>query len=418
MLRHRRAPVAFARCSATLTFALMLMPVQAMAQQVDRGTSALDLPRPGYEPRKLHFGSSVVSPEMRVEGLYDSNVFATSTNEADDFILSVAPRIDAISEFGKLRLRTDANVAHREYVDHGRESRTTFGGGTKGDYAISQKHSINLGARFDRDVESRADPEANNNPNLPPRKINSLAGELGYRYRGNRIGFSLQGGVDKQNYLDPTESDRDMTTYRGSARVSVQMSAGKDLFVEGYVNRRDNRLSFDRSGVDRDNTTIGFLTGIGLDIGTKWRGDMGVGLFRSDPDDPTLKSFTGFGANGRLTWSPDERTAVTAEVFRGDVATIRSGAGGRIDTRASLRLDQEIRHNLLLNARVGVRSTTYRGASSSQRQTTAFVGAETEYLMNRFVSVFVNGTYSKRYAKIDSEKFNKGGVGIGLRLRY
>src|SRR3546814_19223227 len=85
-----------------------------------------------------------------------------------------------------------------------------------------------------------------------------------------------------------------------------------------------------RSGLDRDATTLGFLTGAGLDIGTKWRGEIGVGLFRTNSDDPTLRSFSGFAANGKITWSPDERTAVTAAVFRGDVATVRSGpATGR-----------------------------------------------------------------------------------------
>ncbi len=409
------------RHSAILSFSLLalpLCPVGVAAQEVERGTSALDLPRPGYEARNLHFGSTVIAPEVTMQGLYDSNVFATSTNANDDFILSIAPRLDATSTFGKVQLRSDAYVTHRQYLDNGRESRTTFGGGTKGNYSISRANTVNFGVRFDREVESRADPEANRNPNLPPRRIDALSADLGYQYRLNRIGIAVSGGVQRQNYLEPDEADRDMTTYRGSMRVSAQISAGKDLFVEGFVNRRDNRLKVDRSGIDRDATTIGFLAGFGLDIGSRWRGDMGAGLFRSNSDDPTLKSFTGFAANGRLTWSPDERTAVTAEVFRGDVGTVRSGASGRVDTRAGLRLDQEIRHNLLLTARAGVRSTTYRGTATSQRQTTAFVGAETEFLLNRYMSVFVNGNFTKRYSKLTLEKFDKASGGIGLRLKY
>src|SRR3546814_952036 len=119
-------------------------------------------------------------------------------------------------------------------------------------------------------------------------------------------------------------------------------------------------------------------------------GEIGVGLFRTNSDDPTLRSFSGFAANGKITWSPDERTAVTADVFRGDVATVQSGAGGRIDTRIGLRLDQEIRHNLLMSLRAGVRRTSYRGGAADQRETTASVGGEVEYLMNRHISIFVN----------------------------
>lgn len=397
---------------------LPVCPEWAHAQRVDRGTSALDLPRPGYEPRNIHFGNNVMAPELRIEGLYDSNIFALSDNPADDYIISVTPRVDVTSAFGNVQLQSDANVSVRKYVDHGRESRTTFGGGTKGKYAISRAHTLSFGGRFDREVESRADPEATVDPRLSPRKIDFMSGDLGYQYRMNRIGISIQGGVVRQNYLPSTDNDRDLSTYRGSLRVTTELSAGKNLYLEGFVNRRDNRLAFDRNGVDRDMTTIGFLAGAGLELANKWRGEMGVGLFRANPDDASLKAFNGFALNGRITWSPDERTAITADVFRGDVGTIRSGASGRIDTRVGLRLDQEIRHNLLFSAKAGVRSTTYRGVATSLRQTTASVGAEVEYLMNRFVSAFANASYAKRYAKIDSEKFNNTGVGIGLRLRY
>src|SRR3546814_20627734 len=77
-------------------------------------------------------------------------------------------------------------------------------------------HRLTFCARFDRDVESRADPEATRNPDLPPRKIDMLSGERGYSYKLNRIGIGAQGGVQRQNYLAPDESDRDLTTWRGS----------------------------------------------------------------------------------------------------------------------------------------------------------------------------------------------------------
>src|SRR3546814_19932720 len=82
-------------------------------------------------------------------------------------------------------------------------------GGTKADYAISRAHNLNFGARYDREVESRADPEATTDPDLSPRKIDLLSGDIGYRYQMNRIGISLQGGVQRQNYLPSAETDSD-----------------------------------------------------------------------------------------------------------------------------------------------------------------------------------------------------------------
>lgn len=413
---RRRLPCACA--ILTISFASVLGGATAAhGQVVDRTTSVLDLPRRGYEPRNLRWGSNVIAPELRVEGLFDSNVFATSANEDGDFIINLAPRIDMKSDFGKVRLASDVYVTHREYLQHGRESRTSFGGGTSGKYAISQAHTLNGGVRYDRSVESRADPEANRNPNISPRKIDGFSGNFGYKYLRNRIGIAVQGGVERMNYLSVAEADRDMDTYRGSLRLLTQLSAGKQVYAEAYVNRRNYDLKFDRSGVDRDATTYGFLTGISLDLSSKWRGEMGVGLFRSNPDDPSLKSFSGFGANGRITWSPDERTAVTASVFRGDVATVRGGANGRIDTRIGLRLDQEVRHNFLLSAGVGVRRTSYRGGGNI-KQTTSYGEVEAEYLLNRSFSAFANASYSRRTADIVNDRFKRAAVGVGLRLRY
>src|SRR3546814_2377510 len=93
-------------------------------------------------------------------------------------IVRIAPRIDATSEVGDVRLKSDIHADHREYIDNGRESRTTFGLGTKGDYGLNRAHRLTFGARFDRDVVSRADPEAIRNPALPPRK-NDMLSEIG-----------------------------------------------------------------------------------------------------------------------------------------------------------------------------------------------------------------------------------------------
>src|SRR3546814_17096684 len=64
--------------------ALFLPLGAASAQEVDRGTSALDLPRPGYEPRRMRFGTTTIAPELRVQSVYESTVVATPANEDDE----------------------------------------------------------------------------------------------------------------------------------------------------------------------------------------------------------------------------------------------------------------------------------------------------------------------------------------------
>lgn len=397
-----------------------LVPViagSANAQEPRRGASPLNLPRPGYEPRLLHFGSSTVALEAQLGALYDDNVYAAETAERDDIILTLVPEARINSDFGKVQLGTQFYANVREHTQETRESSVAFGAGSSLDYSINQANSLSARIQFDRLIENRSDPEAAAGIVDAPRKINSGEAELNYNWRRNRLGLEATAAVQRYDYRSPTEDDRDMSTYRGSLRAALRVGAAMDAFVEGYVTRRDFDDRADFSGVDRDATTIGALAGVRRELSGRWRGSIGVGLFRQDPKDPTLSSFSGFAANGNITWTPQARTAITAQVFRGDVATVRSGASGRTDTRLSLGIDQEVRHNLVLSASVAYRNTSYRGLSTrNQKLVTGSI--EAEYLMNRFASLYASASYAKRTSNFPTDEFNRTILGIGVRLRY
>jgi hypothetical protein len=405
------------RCSAlTLAALLPLNAGPAHAQEPRRGASPLNLPRPGYEPRLIHVGASTIALETQLGARYDSNVYAAHINERDDIILTAVPQARIDSDFDKIQLQTDFYAAIREHTQETRESSVAFGAGTSLDYSINRANALSADIRFDRQIESRADPEARAGVIDPPRKINSGEAQLEYRWRRNRLGLEATGAIQRSNYLAASEADRDMTGYRGSLRAAFRVGGSMDMFVEGYATRRD----FDRAdftGVDRDSTTIGALAGVRQELSGRWRGSVGVGLFRFDPKDPSLSGFSGFAANGNITWTPQPRTAVTAQDFRGDVATVRSGASGRTDTRISLSINQEVRHNLLLSAGVAYRDTSYRGLSTrNQKLMTGEV--EAEYLVNRFASVYASASHARRTSRFDPDEFDRTTVGVGVRLRY
>ncbi|MCJ8159307.1 outer membrane beta-barrel protein, partial [Sphingomonas sp. LaA6.9] len=190
-----------------------------------------------------------------------------------------------------------------------------------------------------------------------------------------------------------------------------------DAFVEGFATKRDARTAVDRNGVDRDTTTYGGNVGVQLDIADRIKGDLGLGVYRAEYQDATISDHTGFSASGRIVWRPRVRTSITGQVFSGDVATIRGGASSRTDTSGSIRVDQEVRHNLLAYALVGVVDTSYRGASG--RNLTTLTGAAgVEYLMNRSISIKLDTAYMDRSANLPTDAFNKFRVGVALRLRY
>ena len=389
----------------------------ADAQQAQRGASPLDLPRPGYERRSARIGTAEVRIDVEVSALYDSNVYATSTATAGDAAVIARPRVEIDWRGANAELHGEAYAATRRYLDQGRESATSFGAAMSGRIAPGRDHLLSGEIRFDRDIESRADPEARASLLLPPRKINILAGEVGYALNGTRLGLNLTGGVQKFDFLDPSEQDREFTSWRGSARATWRPAAPIAFFAEAYVNRRNFRTAVDLSGINRDATTYGVLAGVSREVSPRLRGRIGAGVFRFDPDDGALNGYTGFALSGDVTWNPRARTALTAQLFRGDVATARAGASGRTDTRVALTIDQEAYHNVLLHGRAGWTQSKYRGVGSDTLNTWS-LAVEGEYLVNRTFSLFAGANYARRTASDRLDRFSRAQVQAGIRARF
>jgi hypothetical protein len=388
----------------------------AVAQQSAATISFERKPPPGYERRALHAGSWTVMPELRLSALANSNIFATSTNEEEDVIFLVEPKVMFDRSTDELKITADAHATIRQFAENTGENINLYGASGLLRYKATPSQTVTVGAGFERTFQRRDDPERNDDLNLPLTPIANISGDLGYSYRPGRIGLEGRVGVVRTDFDEPVDDERDLTSYRGSVRALVGLSSRIDGFVEPYAIWRDFRLDVDTTGVDRDGKTYGVNAGVALDLTDKLTGEIGAGLFRAAFDDPTLDEFTGFGASGELTWLPQQRTAVVLKVFRGDVATNRLGANGRIDSRASLEVFQEVRHNLRARLEAGYRHGEFRGADQTQDDFSA--GAAVEFLISRHLAAELGYTFRNRDATIAIDEFTAHQVGITLIARY
>ena len=387
----------------------------AQAQQTD--VAVANLPRPGFESRTIRLGGTIIAPTLDLGVAYNDNIAATRSGRIDDAIFTIRPRIDIEHRGATLDLIGNVHAGIIRFAENTRENVDTFGAKLDLTKRAGGGHSLNAEGTYDRSFERRSDPEADFDRLRRPALINFTTGELRYGYRGARIGATAMFSVASIDYLPSADADRDLTTYRGSVRGLYSIGSGTAVFVEGFVTRRDNRLRLDRSGFDRDATTTGGLAGLEFSLSGKLDGDLGVGVFHADPDDRRLRGFTGLGASGRLAWHPRERTDVTFDVFRGDVASVRIGATGRVDTRASVSIDQEARHNLLLHGAIGLRNIHYRGTiDRDQRYLTGEV--EARYLLRRHVWLIVGSNYVHRGADFVDDRFHYWQTNLGIRLAY
>jgi hypothetical protein len=400
-----------------LTLTAVAFPLRVLGQDVQRDVTIENLPRPGYQPRTIVLGNVVVSPTLEFAAAFDNNIYAVPERLTSDVIISVRPTVAVRHESRGLALAGVVYLNARRYVKNTSEDVTEFGAAASGRKDVGSRQAFTAQVHFDRTFERRTDPEADLRRSLPPALINVTAGDLQYNYTGPRIGFRASVGATNIHYLPLVDADRNLMTYRAAMRGSVTIAPKFALFLHGYVNRRSAERPIDRGGIDRTTTTYGGLVGVSVDIADRLIGEMGLGVFRAKPSDLGLQPFTGLAANGRITWHPRTRTVAAIDISRGDVATVRIGATGRIDSRIGLSIDQEVRHNLLLRGAIGVRKIRYRGAfDQSQRYTSADL--EVRYLMNRHLTWIVAGGYMHRDVNQNFYSFSRWQGTLGLRYVY
>lgn len=403
------------RGAAILVLGSLSAPV--LPQEITRTTAIEDLPRPGYESRTIQTGGFVIEPMVEGTARYDTNVFATPSNERSDVFFLLAPSVIARRNTGTSNLYARAYANAYRYAKFQSENVTTFGGIVDYRKKFSDRQSVAAKIFFDRTFERRSDPEAFIARFRSPAQINSAGTEVEFRHQGGRLGLLAAVGATKLDYLSVEDADRDMVTYTARVKGSINLSQRFAVFIQPFANRRDPRLRFDRFGVDRRTTTYGATGGVAVEIADRLTGQVGVGLFHTNPGDLGLKPYTGIAANGQMTWRPRTRTAISVDLFRGDVATVRSGALGRIDTTFNLSIDQEVRHNLLLFGSVGYRKIRYRGDFDvNQRYLTA--QASTRYLLNRHVWTELGATWMDRASRSPFDEFRKWQIFLKLGFKY
>ena len=401
--------------AAVLSFGLVgLSP--AAAQSSD-ALSVANLPRPGYEPRRIHIGAFTLDPSLAAGSVYETNIFARPDDEEDDYIFLVNPELSASGTFGKSELSTRAYLNLRRFAENTRENTDTYGVRTSLNVKLDSSNTLSLGAAFDRDFERRDDPDANDDIAAPLTLIDNSSADVRYSFRPGRFGLVVNGEWRKSDFRAAEDDDRDLTTIRYSARGLVGVSSAIDVFVQTYGVFRDARLDVDRSGVNRDSATYGLQSGFSIDLTNKLVGEVAAGVFWAEFDDPTLEDFSTVSASGSLRWSPRPRTSIAFNVFRGDLATIRNGANGRVDFSVGVNIDQEIRRNLLATASFSYRDREFR-TIIPQSENDYVVRVGLEYLLNRHASIQADYRYLTRGGTLARDEFDSQRVGLTFAIRY
>ncbi|MPY70320.1 MAG: outer membrane beta-barrel protein [Alphaproteobacteria bacterium] len=388
-----------------------LAPILSYAQTPERGVTVTERQRPDLDPLGVRAGGFLVMPKLKLDGVYDDNVFATDNNTVDDFIAVISPSLRATSDWNTHSLEFHGGADVARYMDQTDEDYIHYNLGTSGRLDIRRDTNVSAGVDFVSTTEDRGSPDDANG--IEPTEYTLLTPRIGAFNRWNRV--SLDVGAEAQIYdfddvaraggAIANNDDRDRTRYLLSMQGEYEIVPQYAAFLRVELNQVDYDSGVDDNGVNRDSDGYEVVAGTRVDLTGVLFGDVFAGYRSQSYDDPSLSTVDGISYGGALTWNVTELTTVKGSIARTVEESTLQGASGYLATAYTASVDHELLRNLLVGFRAGLTNNDYEGISREDDVYT--VGAYGRYLMQRNLYLSLNYNYTNRDSSVSGADYEK-----------
>ncbi len=377
-----------------------------MAQEATRSRPA------GDRTTGIPAGSLRVFPEITVEEEYNDNITFVEDSERSDFITRLGSTIAAETQWSRHALQARIFGELERHADNTDADTEKFGATMAGRIDVSRATTIDSAVTVERNALDRRDED--NEGGLEPRKFDRLSADVGVRVQPNRIGVEAGLAVQRSDFLDQADDDKDRTQTAVRARLSYEVGADLDLFVEPFA--RFEEFDEQEAGVDRSRKTIGSLAGARFDVTGLVTGEAAAGVFREEFDDPGFDDRTSFALEGAVNWDVTERTRLRGAVSRRDEATTVDGAASKVTTSISLRAAHELNRSLTAEIGGTYSNDSFQGITREDDDFRVDLGGQ--YEINRRFSVGARYTFSKRDSDVADESFVSNIASVRIKGQF
>lgn len=396
----------------------------AAAQDYDRGrnVSVLERERQDYDAIGINTGGFSVFPRLDARTVYTSNVFASERREQSDVFLALDPTVEVRSNWGRHQLQADAGLRLRRYSDWGSEDQDGWFARALGRLDVYGESYLNGLLEAERIYEERGAEDAPGNAAEPlPIDIWGVAVRGVAQFNRAR----LSGGVhyrelDFENVraigggtLDTSGRDRTTTTVdvKGEWGVSPDTAAFAQLTFTD-IDYWEEGLLF---GPSRDSEETAVLVGANFDLTALMRGEVGLGYVSRDY--VSSSAVEGFAMRGTVEYFPTQLTTITGTLRRSVEDSVFQSSSGYFATGGSLRVDHELRRNILLMAFADYEHQDFSDVDRTDKVYT--ISAGLTYLLNRTVGLNANIGHTERQSdgvdRLRSYSETRASIGVVLQ---
>lgn len=373
---------------------------------VERGVSVYNRPRPDYDALGLRLGSFFLFPTTSISEEYNDNIYASKNDKEDDFITILNPSAKLVSNWSRHALTLDAFSRSGFYADHSSQNFWDFGAGANGRVDIQRSTWLDASASAARLHEAAGSENFSGNWKEPSEYYNyRTQAKLSHVF--NRLAVAAGGAFDRKDYQDvqlrgggtDNQTNRDRNVYEAFSRFAYNVNPNLNPFVEGRYNWR--RYDTDDGGISKDSQGYRAGVGVAMDFGGVTTGEMQAGWMQQNYDDYDDQG--SWYVSGGLLFTPTQLTSIRFDVDRSFQETTFAGSSGYVDTGVALRLEHELRRNILLYGEGSFNYDDYDGIDLKEKVYVAGFGGN--YLVNRHLRLGLGYTYSYRDSDYDYREY-------------
>jgi hypothetical protein len=365
-----------------------------------RNISVAERYRPEFSPVGVLEGSFVLHPSVGLGLSQTSNAEVSSTGSADG-ILTVSPGFAANSDWSRHYLGLRASSDFSRYFGSTARNANAFNLNSVGRLDIGATTVVNVEASLAHISES---PETGGQSssvsvlshyyrNFESLRAQYQSGQASVIVAGDRTQLSYD-PIVRDDGTTTSQTDRDRTLLRGTVQLQYAFTPSFMIFDQVTYGRTDYASALSTGQVNRNSNSITTQIGVSVDFASFLRGQIGIGYMWRNYDSALYTSAAGVSFNGLIQFFPNDLTTFTLQGTR----ELQDGVGvisnAYVDNRASLRVDREIRSNLLggLEVRYSAQHYDAPGLSTDGYA----VVANARYFASRQLSINSKLGYVKR----------------------
>lgn len=373
-----------------------------------------------YEPIGILANGWLFYPRITAGVTYDSNVFASPVDAADDWALVLTPELRAVAARGDATYQFDVGAKHYAYRTFDSEDRTDAHARFRLTKQIAGDVKWDAAFEAARRHELRGDSFALTDA-AEPIPYHDLRAETAVTKTFNRFGVTVGGRIRNLSYEDVDafgggtleQGFRDGMIYTTTFKPFYEFSPGYKAYARIDLSRRD----YAGEGTEnRDSQGYDARGGLDFRLTPVLFGSAELGYLAQEYDNPLIPQAEGVAAAARIMWlmTPLMTVSFFAERSVSEMASPEQEA--RLDFLAGAQVDYEILRNLILSVEAAFKNEEFSGTERSDD--IVKITAKLDYLINRRLNMGIHYNYLDRASTNEIYDFSRHVVTLNVTAQH